>query len=34
MILVKNGEFSYETTPVKGTIQRKNGKKANFYAEN
>lgn len=30
MIFVKNGEFSYETTPIKGTIQRKNGKKQTF----
>ena len=30
MSLVKNGEFSYETTPIKGTIQQKNGKKQTF----
>lgn len=30
MILVKNGEFSYEITPIKGAIQRKNGKKQIF----
>ncbi len=30
MILVKNGEFSYEITQIKGAIQRKNGKKQTF----
>lgn len=30
MILVKNGEFPYEITPIKGVIQRKNGKKQTF----
>lgn len=29
-IFVKNGEFSYEITPIKGAIQRKNGKKQTF----
>ena len=31
MILVKNGEFLYETTPIKDVIQRKNGK-SKLYA--
>ena len=27
---VKNGEFSYEITPIRGAIQRKNSKKQTF----
>ena len=30
MIFVKNGEFSYEITPIRGAIQRKNSKKQTF----